>query len=366
MTVKQHSKTQEIYSHTGLRGVAAMGVVTAHFFLSLYNNEPRDEIGDMVYSLAGYAVDLFFTLSGFILNWVYVSKSDYLKWGEYLMARCARILPLYYLTTLLAIPLIYYSYLNHGFKYIGNHSYTLDFISNIFLFQSLVGSPSFNGPAWSISVEFFCYLTIFPALVFINNTKLKKYNIIFQIVLAIITTHLLVICYNWVNVPIFKYKCNFSYLARGILGFILGFLICNIYRKSSSCMHNNRINKIILFFAFGIIITTIYYKLSIKYIIYSIPLVVYFSAFDRGVSFYILKSSPIQWMGKRSYSLYLIHALVLTCFPSFIKKILHHLSINYTPSSLICFFIFATIVFIISELSYRYYEVPFRGLIRNT
>src|SRR5580698_8586607 len=94
-----------IFSHTGLRGIAAMYVLFYHLFGG-EKGAVHPNAFTKLFQWGGYSVDLFFLLSGFILNWVYLSGPRPLDWRSYLMARVARILPLYYLTMLMFTPVM--------------------------------------------------------------------------------------------------------------------------------------------------------------------------------------------------------------------------------------------------------------------
>lgn len=71
----------------GLRGLAALSVVVLHSYRF---------IGDMAWSSAALAVDLFFALSGFVLAHAYSQRlAEDLSVGEFMKARFIRLYPLY-------------------------------------------------------------------------------------------------------------------------------------------------------------------------------------------------------------------------------------------------------------------------------
>ena len=87
------------------------------------------------------------------------------------------------------------------------------------------------------------------------------------------------------------------------------------------------------------------------------PLLVIFSASDIGVLAWVLKIKWIQWLGERSYSIYLWHASLIILFHnSFMKRQFGELA-----SCLLVVFS----VLVLSELSYRFFENPLRIWIRN-
>ena len=139
-----------IHSHTGIRGIAAMCVFLAHL-CEFYQGWGYDLIGVQLLFRQEYALDLFFILSGFILNWVYLSNRSTFNWPSYLKARVARIMPLYYLTTGICFSI-------HFNNFFGNSIYqcwknkALIILSNALLLSGVLGgwNMTLNGPAWSI------------------------------------------------------------------------------------------------------------------------------------------------------------------------------------------------------------------------
>lgn len=134
---------------TFLRFLAALGVVLFHFGQA---TAPfSGEVLLPVVKQAGLGVGFFFTLSGFLMAWVYGQKSE-VNWKSYARARFARIAPLYWLSFLLALLAVLFI-LNErprGFTVI---------MQAIGLQAWAPGTNlSVNFPAWSVSVELFLYV----------------------------------------------------------------------------------------------------------------------------------------------------------------------------------------------------------------
>lgn len=141
---------------TGLRILAAAAVFLSH-----------NESGDFVpaefrtFMASGYnGVTLFFILSGFVLAWNYADRMVPMRVGNvwsFLVARFARVYPLYLLALLIVIaPRIL------GGRWeplMGLHLLTLQTWSS-----SKERAFAYNGPGWSIGVEV-CLYACFPLLI---------------------------------------------------------------------------------------------------------------------------------------------------------------------------------------------------------
>ncbi len=144
---------------TALRFFAAYWVVLYHYW-------PNLTLGAQPALVAkGYlGVELFFVLSGFILCHVYLAPFEEggFSYADFLWARLARIYPMH-LAMLLGIGLL------GGAALLGGLSIDRDVVSlaalpaNLALVQAWGFSPvaGWNHPSWSISAEWFAYLT-FP------------------------------------------------------------------------------------------------------------------------------------------------------------------------------------------------------------
>ena len=139
-----------------------------------------------------FGVDLFFCLSGFIIAYVYFekfvrnSKDKKKEIQQFLLKRFARIYPVYFITTLVAMFIFTFARLiGHKFYNIPDSSLTFIVIfKNLMAIQILDNSPSLNYPAWSVSAEFFAYL-LFPLFVYSLFVKFKSTRLIAGILLPL-------------------------------------------------------------------------------------------------------------------------------------------------------------------------------------
>lgn len=159
MTIASN-KSGAIPALTGLRFAAALMVFFSHY------NIPGLGGWALRVQGSGYSgVTFFFVLSGFIIAYNYLEKFESEPIGStlpYLISRFARIYPLYALC-------IIYPWVNSGLD-----TPILPYLTGIQAWSDDVYFAfGINGPAWSISVEIFLYLT-FPLLI----PVLSKLNVI--------------------------------------------------------------------------------------------------------------------------------------------------------------------------------------------
>ena len=150
---------------TAIRFLAAMWVVAFHFWPNLAGVAGTPRLVEKGY----LGVELFFVLSGFILSHVYLQGfgEGRFRYGNFLWARLARIYPLH-LATLMGVGIMGAAALALGFRL--SHP-ILDFPSlpaNLLLVHAwgLAPQAAWNHPSWSISAEWFAYVT-FPAFAWV-------------------------------------------------------------------------------------------------------------------------------------------------------------------------------------------------------
>ena len=146
---------------TSLRFFAAMWVVLFHYWPHLAGAAERPAL-----VAKGYlGVELFFVLSGFILCHVYLPsfEAGRFRYGDFIWARLARIYPLH-LATLAGMGLMAAAAVAAGLAVDPNVLSWAALPANITMTQAWGLAPvaGWNHPSWSISAEWFAYLT-FPA-----------------------------------------------------------------------------------------------------------------------------------------------------------------------------------------------------------
>ena len=152
---------QNLKQITSVRFFAAMWVVAYHFWPSL------NPILPALVSRGHLGVELFFVLSGFILSHVYLKSfgERRFRYPDFLWARLSRIYPVH-LATLAGLGLLVGAAAWLGLRSVsGNVVIWGALPANLLLMQAwglAAHGAGWNHPSWSISAEWFAYLT-FPA-----------------------------------------------------------------------------------------------------------------------------------------------------------------------------------------------------------
>jgi len=149
--MEQHRAGKNLDSLTALRGLAALMVVHHHAAKLWVVPGGIKALSDLGY----LGVPFFFCLSGFVLQWSYGGMPVHA--GSFLWRRIARIYPLMLLCTLAS----YGAYRLLGYPLAGVIGGRYSLLTSALLIQSWWSTPSIRGAwdsvSWSLSCEFFLY-----------------------------------------------------------------------------------------------------------------------------------------------------------------------------------------------------------------
>lgn len=260
-------------------------------------------------------VEFFFVLSGFVLSHGFAYK-DNLNFKGYIAARFFRIYPLHIFTLAIMIFLECGKVVAEKYGVVFQiHSFTLtkdvsEILPNLFLVQAwthLTQNASFNGPAWSISIEFYTYIIFFVTLLFSWKCRVIAWCMISL-------SAFLAIAYEFPYIT--------SNVARGLSCFFLGSLsyalirfICN---KQNLGNNSYGIFTFLEFAMLAIIYALVTSDIEYRSIILSVLFAICISMFSlqKGLVSKILSAAPFTLVGKLSYSIYMIHAAIILVITS--------------------------------------------------
>ncbi|MDD5198375.1 MAG: acyltransferase [Terrimicrobiaceae bacterium] len=172
------SSPKFLAGHALLRGLLAIVVFLGHGqFEKLWPSKCLlSKCYGELYGWNNQAVDIFFTLSGFILIYIHRPEGS-ARWQNYFASRIARIYPLYLVATTFALTLFAICSASgfkrvYAFDFPSQHAPLLDVWPPLLIVENFIGIQqwtaiggvhnSINFPAWSISVELLLYLTLYP------------------------------------------------------------------------------------------------------------------------------------------------------------------------------------------------------------
>jgi len=154
-----------------LRGVAALAVVFWHwpnfFFQGTTpgnldrSHLPLYSVFFAFYEKGWMAVDIFFSLSGFIFFWLYSERVTQRRIGpgEFAVLRFSRLYPLHLITLVIVAALQWNVHERTGSFFVFSLNDAYHFVLNLLFISGWRTSfgDSFNAPVWSVSVEIFLY-----------------------------------------------------------------------------------------------------------------------------------------------------------------------------------------------------------------
>lgn len=299
-----------ILNLTGIRGIAALWVVSTHFQEYFVGLLPQLGYLNFIFRNGHFGVDLFFCLSGFILGYVYFEDFSKVpprgrmpKLREYFLRRFARIYPTYLLTTVIA-GFFYVIAIKVGHEFVNESGANLSVLNaflNILGVQAWVGIPSLNGPAWSVSAEFLAYI-LFPIFVFCFSRWMLSSSFYAYWTLAVSII--------WYEVSLHTRLFVEPQISQVLSEFMMGlsaYVICKDLIASKKFVRAARMFlSVCLLLIFMLVSSTLSLQSVVPLLLLLLIGLNYFeNTIDRG-----LGRRALVNLGIWSYSLYLIHRLV--------------------------------------------------------
>lgn len=343
----------------GLRGLMALWVVAGHSYEaipSLSKFIPMTLMND-------FAVDVFIVLSGFVI-FNYLNNNS-VSYRQYITQRAMRLFPIYLVVLALTISSIYFYrdiltispdspsteyriyqvdvFLDNAWQHI---------IPHLFLLQGLIPDRVLHlvgttivGQAWSASVEWQFYL-VAPFLFVFFNKLIKQSNM--RAVMTILMSIVIIMIAS-------KLMANKAFVGSSLSSFFVGFLSFFYFRDFYPKASTHAIRLIGL-----CVIATTILLLKKECIGYLIWFIVFFSVLLRGKtgSENIVTKPLSNWLvlaiGKVSYSIYMVHMLVIYFTLYLFVELSVPIGVHYAwlvPMSMLA-------SFIISIYTFKYIEHP--------
>jgi len=326
------TKPKSINSLTGLRFFAAISVVIAH-----YADNAHYTILGLNLDTAALGMPLFFTLSGFVIHYVY-SQEFAGSWSSaarsFAAARCSRLYPLF---------LFFFAY----FVLFGGLDRMLSYPTVTISYLGLTASWWYwladdkalaqwpYGLTWSISTEWFFYLCYALGLFRLHRVRTVR-TLVLAIAALSVTAYLLNL-YVYIHIWLPELGGRFGFWLVYIspymhmFEFLAGCLICQLYLNLRGQIVTRRANEIIFWtgLAWVAVLLALYLKtasgapwasssrlfdfiafLHMTYLLVpGIVLMILALALGNCAAARFLAAAPLVFLGDISYSIYLGHTV---------------------------------------------------------
>jgi peptidoglycan/LPS O-acetylase OafA/YrhL len=359
----------------GWRGICALLVAVMHFDgLTTFYYWPFVRHTFLM-------VDFFFVLSGFVISHAYFDRiMDLRSTGNFLIRRFGRLWPLH---ALMLIVFLLFQILSWVAEQVAHFTFavppftgsydTASIVPNLLLLHSfdLIDHNSWNRPSWSISAEFWTY-AVFGLITLV----FRRYIVPIAVaVIAVSTTTIYLYAPKMID-------STFDFgLIRCFADFFAGVILQRLWRPinlSLTIATLLELGVLALVTIFAVCITTADPMELATPLVFTAAIWVF--AHERGSISLLLQSRPARAIGTWSYSIYMVHMLIMIvlfrALPELASHALHMRkllipgeyegearTLLYPGSRIGADFlalIYAAIVLATSALTYRYIEAPWR------
>ncbi len=341
LQTKQHFEILD-----GLRGIAALAVVTFHFMEWAYTDYSKDFIGH------GFlAVDFFFCLSGFVIGYAYDDRIAKMGVPEFFKTRIIRLHPLVIAGSVLGLLAFLFDPFGGHPELYSTGKIFLAFLCSVLLIPLPVIADrgfnlfSFNAPSWSLFWEYVANIVYAFVLYKISRSYLLLLTIISAAAICLVGYRSGNLLGGWSGPTFWDGSVRISY------SFLAGLLI---YR--SNWIIKNKLGfigiAILLFLAFIMPFSEWNWLTEPLVILFYFPLLI---ALGAGATLTIGLKKVCVFSGKISYPLYMTHYAVLWMFGNYYT--------SHKPGAMqLAFIIIAGLILLVGAayLTMVIYDMPVR------
>jgi peptidoglycan/LPS O-acetylase OafA/YrhL len=340
---------KKLPSLTAGRGIAALMVAAYHASLVWPGSLSP------IVSFGWLGVTFFFILSGFVLTW---SLADHRSYSEFIIHRIARIYPVHIASLAISLASFLF-FLNPLGGYVGTVRGT---ILQAFLLHDFVpGHPeirqAWNGVSWTLSAEFFFYL--FAPFIIRYLTSLKTYALL-NVGASLYLIH--------GSIGVIAHTLHAARLADFLQYHPIAYIPMFVYGIIGAILMRRgvqvRVSLVLTLLLFVPVIAYCFRSGDLNPIVMMALSIPAFLAFildqarrDSEAKSTILAHGLFEKVGEISFSLYMVHALVL--------GVVHHVfevaRLPYHPTLFTGAFLVASLI--AAYLMYEIVEKPMRGFV---
>lgn len=322
-----------LHSLDYLRGLCAFGIMIFHCICHIYMEPPTDSF---LAKVGVYGVSVFYILSGITLFHVYKNKfNSGIDVFIFYLKRFFRIFPLLWLCIILTVLLT------------ENFNSKILFINFTGLFGFIYRTDYMVEGAWSIGNELYFYL-LFPILIFLYQ-KNKFLNMCFYILTVLLGIYYAYVLLN-TDVSLKDQWSIYIHPLNQYFLFVGGAAIVAFFKDSKIS------NGLVISLLLMAILVFVFYPVSegdillvtgTRRMVYAICcFLVCFSTFKLQFDYPVILHKILGFMGKISYSMYLIHPIMILLVVKLgllqdfkLFQVLTVLALTFVISGLVYYFI---------------------------
>lgn len=280
------------------RGIAAIAIVIFH---SPFRNGAGSDFLDNL----PLFVDFFFVLSGFVMTYAYGQTiANGMGLGRFSLLRLGRLLPLH-MTLMFGWLVLVLAGAQIGHSGLDDVRHQPDtFLINLALLNSfgLTNSLSWNYPSWSIGSELVAYFSFFLVV--------RAFGRRLTPAVALALSALAYLALAVASDETLRRTYDFGFL-RCIGGFYLGVAVFLLHKKSKALPRSGTGSEVVALAIVALLLSvpveTAWQEL---FLFVAFAFMVHVFASSNGLVARLLNTAPLRYLGRISYSLYLVHALV--------------------------------------------------------
>ncbi|WP_028886466.1 acyltransferase family protein [Teredinibacter turnerae] len=309
----------------GLRGIAALLVAYIHFHVQtrIFPTQVEESLYLMV--------DLFFVLSGFVLC---VATNGYTKYSffGFVLWRLKRLYPLHLFTLFIfiVIEVAYFCAQSNGFFEGSRQAFTeprplLGILTNLLLIHAsgFFQGHGWNGPSWSVSAEFLANIAFFSLVVSM------KLNRVVVLIVVIVLSFMVLCLYS----PDYMHtELDYS-VFRALYGMAFGYITWWVWNSFPNLCRRFSMLKVNTFQIFSFSVVAIFMFVAgtgawslLSPVVFAIFL--YSLLIEGGGVTKILSFKLFTYLGAISYSIYLIHPILVTLIKYAIKLLPYDIAVE--------------------------------------
>lgn len=325
---------------------------------------------------APFRVDVFFMISGFLLFYLYndllSEKKVLTSVLKFYYIRLARIYPLHALILYGILGIELFGLWRGEIYNSGLYPHRVQIPGSIMANFTLTQAwgfhemkTSWNGPAWSLSAEWFNYL-LFPFILMFLRFFKSKFQNLCLIAALVLSLGFLFSSYSSLNLQI---DYGLGALVRSLTGFLIGSSLCKLYflkMKAEDEPWDWVFSITLMLYALILCVNYETLKVSVTTFYVALPILMYSLIQSKSFIRNFLSRKFIIYLGKLAFAIYMVHQPLLQLigylYQDYFKKIVlldnqWLLYLNLIGVVLL--------TLIVSDLLYRLVENPMRNLIKK-